>query len=101
MLLRDSCTSYQEGDLMTAEARMFAPLPPLLDAARALEPQIQAASEIIDKECVLPASLFEALRNTGLFRVSWWKSCGGLELDPLAQMPILEELSRVNGSVGW
>jgi len=86
---------------MTAEARKFAPPMPLLEAARALEPQIQAASESIDKECTIPAPLFEALRNTGLFRVGWWKSYGGLELDPIAQMPILEEFSRVNGSVGW
>lgn len=73
----------------------------LLDSVRALEPQIRAAEDFLERECRLPEPLFEALRKTGLFRVSWWKSYGGLELDPLTQMDVLEELSRVNGSVGW
>jgi hypothetical protein len=34
---------------MTAEARSFAQPPPLLDAARALEPQIRAAGEFSEK----------------------------------------------------
>lgn len=85
---------------MAAEAREIAK-PSLLEAVRALEPQIRAAESFLEKECRLPDSLFEALRNTGLFRVSWPKSSGGLELDPLTQMDVLEELSRVNGSVGW
>ncbi len=44
--------------------------PPLLDAVRALEPQIRAAEQFLEKECCLPEPLFEALRNAGLFRVS-------------------------------
>lgn len=73
----------------------------LLDSVRALEPQIRAAEDFLERECRLPEPLFEALRKTGLFRVSWWKSRGGFELDPLTQMDVIEELSRVNGSVGW
>lgn len=73
----------------------------LLNAVRMLEPQIRAAEEFIEKECCLPDPLFEALRDTGMFRVSWWKSYGGFELDPLAQMDVFEDLSRINGSVGW
>jgi len=68
---------------------------------RALEPQIRAAEDFLERECCLPEPLFEALRKTGLFRVSWWKSYGGLELDPLTQMDVFEGLSHINGSVGW
>jgi alkylation response protein AidB-like acyl-CoA dehydrogenase len=73
----------------------------LLERVRALEPQIQAATDFLEKECYLPDNLFEGLRKTGMFRVSWWKSFGGLELDPLTQLDVFEELSRFNGSVGW
>lgn len=85
---------------MKAEARVVSQSS-LLDSVRALEPQIRTAEDFLERECRLPEPLFEALRKTGLFRVSWWKSYGGLELDPLTQMDVLEELSRVNGSVGW
>jgi alkylation response protein AidB-like acyl-CoA dehydrogenase len=90
----------RRGSLMTAEARVVSQSS-LLDAVRALEPQIRAAEDFLERECCLPEPLFEALRKTGMFRVSWWKASGGLELDPLTQMDVFEELSRLNGSVGW
>ncbi len=86
--------------MITAEAQGVSESS-LLELVRALEPQIHAATDFLERECCLPEQLFEALRKTGLFRVSWWKSYGGLELDPLTQMDIFEELSRINGSVGW
>lgn len=73
----------------------------LFDGIKALEPQIRAAADSIEAEGCLPDDLVEALRATGLFRASWPRSMGGLELDPMAQIRVLEELSRIDGSVGW
>lgn len=73
----------------------------LLDSIKALEPQVRAVADWIETERRLPDELVEALRATGLFRASWPKSMGGLELDPMTQMVLLEELSRMDASVGW
>ncbi len=73
----------------------------LLNDIKALGPQIRAAADTIEADGCLPDELVDALRATGLFRASWPRSMGGLELDPMAQIRVLEELSRIDGSVGW
>ncbi|MDB5698806.1 MAG: putative hydroxylase [Alphaproteobacteria bacterium] len=75
--------------------------PSLLAGIKALELQIRAAADRIEEERCLPDDLVEALRATGLFRATWPRSMGGLELDPLTQIEALEELSRYDGAVGW
>ena len=75
--------------------------PTLLAKIKTLEPQIRAAADEIEANQCLPVELVDALRATGLFRATWPKSLGGLELDPLSQIEALEELSRIDGSVGW
>lgn len=67
----------------------------------ALEPKIRAAADWIEENRRLPDELVDELRATGLFRASWPRSMGGLELDPISQIRALEELSRMDGSVGW
>lgn len=73
----------------------------LLNSIKVLEPQIRAAADSIEEQCCLPDELIEGLRASGLFRASWPRSLGGLELDPVSQLRALEELSRIDGSVGW
>lgn len=73
----------------------------LYDRVKALEPQIRAAADSIEEQRCLPEKLVDALRATGLFRASWPLSMGGLELDPITQIKVLEELARIDGSVGW
>ncbi len=73
----------------------------LLANIRALEPQVRAAADWIETERRLPAELVQALQATGLFRASWPQAMGGLELDPISQLVALEELSRMDASVGW
>ena len=73
----------------------------LFDRIKALEPDIRAAADTIETERCLPDRLVESLRATGLYRASWPRSLGGLELDPVSQLKALEELSRIDGSVGW
>ncbi|MEL0084160.1 MAG: acyl-CoA dehydrogenase family protein, partial [Gammaproteobacteria bacterium] len=73
----------------------------LLQKIKALEPQVRAAADSIEENRCLPDDLLDGLRATGLFRATWPKSLGGLELDPMSQIEALEELSRYDGSVGW
>ena len=58
----------------------------LLEKIKALEPQIKAAADSIEANRCLPDELIDSLRATGLFRVSWPRTLGGLELDPISQI---------------
>lgn len=70
-------------------------------AARALEPQIREAAGAIEDDRRLPPALARALMEAGVFRMGVPRSYGGSELDPMSQVRIIEELSRIEGSVGW
>ncbi len=73
----------------------------VLEAVRALEPQIRAASDAIEDQRCLPPALAHALMEAGVFRMAVPRTCGGPELDPMAQVRVVEELSRIDGAVGW
>ncbi|MGA2410926.1 MAG: acyl-CoA dehydrogenase family protein [Candidatus Binataceae bacterium] len=68
---------------------------------RALEPQIREAAGEIEAERRLPPQLARALMETGIFRMGVPRAYGGPELDPMSQVRIVEELARIEGSVGW
>src|SRR5271155_4793558 len=73
----------------------------ILAAVRALEPEIRAAAGIIEAERRLPPPLARALMEAGVFRMGVPHIYGGMELDPMSQVRVVEELSRIEGSVGW
>lgn len=73
----------------------------LLAAVRELEPQILASEPVIENERRLPAELVDALYDAGFFRCFLPAELGGLDPDLLDWMDAIEELSRINGSVGW
>lgn len=73
----------------------------ILEATRALEPQIRSAAEAIEAERRLPPAVVAAMRHAAVFRMAVPREQGGLELDPLTQIRVVEELSRMDGSVGW
>lgn len=73
----------------------------ILEAARALRPQIQAAAEEIERERRLPLPLVQAMKDAGIFRMPMPRAWGGPEVDPLTQVRIVEELSAADPSVGW
>jgi alkylation response protein AidB-like acyl-CoA dehydrogenase len=68
---------------------------------RALAPAVDAALPRMDRECRLSPEVIDGMIASGLFRSSVPKTYGGLELDPMSQVRIIEECARLDGSVGW
>jgi alkylation response protein AidB-like acyl-CoA dehydrogenase len=91
-------TGTLEDDLGTAAAADSASY---LEAVEALAPQILAAADQIERERALPDALVQSLAAAGLFRLTVPHAFGGLEVDPLTLGRIVEELARLDGSVGW
>jgi alkylation response protein AidB-like acyl-CoA dehydrogenase len=73
----------------------------LLDVARSLAPLIREHATQGEKECRLPAPIADAFTTTGIFRMCRPKEFGGLEVDPITAIHVVEELSRADGSSGW
>ena len=72
-----------------------------LEAAVGLRPSIAAAREQIEQQRCLPPPLVTQLKEAGVFRMTMPRAWGGSELDPAAQLRVLEELSYADASVGW
>lgn len=73
----------------------------LIEAARALRPQIERYADQIEEDRQLPQALVDALAQAGLFKMLVPKSLGGSETDPETFCRVIEELSRVDASTGW
>jgi indole-3-acetate monooxygenase len=70
-------------------------------AAINLGSSIQAAREEGEKIRRVPPALAEALAAAGLLQMYLPRSMGGPELPPLTVFRAIEEVSKVDGSVGW
>ncbi len=87
---------------MTASLREISTMEgTVLAAVKAVEPQIRAASDAIETQRSLPPALARELMKAGIFRMAVPNAYGGPELDPMAQVRVVEELSRIEGAVGW
>jgi len=73
----------------------------LLDSAKKLVPLIRANLDKIDSDCQLPPELAEAMAQEGLFGLYVPKILGGPEMDPVTAFPVVEEISKADGSAGW
>jgi alkylation response protein AidB-like acyl-CoA dehydrogenase len=72
----------------------------LIEIAHSLEPLIRAHAEALDDRRI-PEPLVEALYDTGVFRSMLPREVGGLEVEPVEWLQMIEELARINASVGW
>jgi alkylation response protein AidB-like acyl-CoA dehydrogenase len=72
-----------------------------LDAARKLAPLIRSSADEIEARRELPAPLFEALADAGLFRIGLPRAVGGLELDLPAYVQVIEEIGKADASTAW
>jgi alkylation response protein AidB-like acyl-CoA dehydrogenase len=73
---------------------------PLVDIARSLEPLIREHAHALE-EGRIPPPLVEALYDAGVFKAMLPHEVGGLEAEPVEWLQMIEELARVNASVGW
>ncbi|MGH3245254.1 MAG: acyl-CoA dehydrogenase family protein [Trebonia sp.] len=73
----------------------------LIEIARSLEPLIRAHAEALDEEGRIPPPLVEAFFDAGIFRAMLPREVGGLEVEPVEWLQMIEELARVNASAGW
>jgi indole-3-acetate monooxygenase len=72
----------------------------LVDIAHSLEPLIREHAEELEDRHVAPR-LVAALYDTGVFRALLPREVGGLEAEPVEWLRMIEELARVDASVGW
>jgi len=70
-------------------------------AALNLAPHIRAVREELEATRRVPPALVQAMADAGLFRPYLPQAMGGLELPPLTVFRVIEEISKVDGSVGW
>ena len=73
----------------------------VLEAARSLGPEIEAAAPGIDRSRRLPASLLDALHGHRMFRMLLPKPYGGLEVPPPLFFKTISEVARHDGSTAW
>lgn len=70
-------------------------------AALNLAPRSRAVREELETTRRVPLSLAQAINNAGLFCPYLPRALGGLELPPLTVFRVIEEISKIDGSVGW
>ena len=73
----------------------------MLDAVRALAPEIASRADEIEQSRRVPADLLDKLRSTGAFRAILPRQIGGEELSALEFIRVLEEVAKADGSAGW
>jgi indole-3-acetate monooxygenase len=74
---------------------------PLVQAAAALRPMIRGYHEEIERDPRLPKALVEQLHAAGFYRLVIPRELGGLQVDPLTYLRVVELLAEGAGSVGW
>jgi indole-3-acetate monooxygenase len=74
---------------------------PLVQAAAALRPLLRTYHDEIERGQRIPKAVVEQLREAGVYRMVIPQSLGGLQVDPLTYLRVVELLSEGAGSVGW
>tara|TARA_R110000772_G_scaffold73034_12_gene159052 strand:+ start:177 stop:1337 length:1161 start_codon:yes stop_codon:yes gene_type:complete len=73
----------------------------VLEAVRAIAPDIEAEAENTERNRGLNPDLLVRLQEAGMFRMMIPKAYGGEEMTPLQVLRVVEELSRADASAGW
>jgi indole-3-acetate monooxygenase len=90
-------------DRMAEETRLPADIDaqPLVQAAAALRPVLHDYRDEIEREQRLPQALVDQLRAAGFYNMVIPRALGGLQVDPLTYLRVVELLAEGAGSVGW
>jgi alkylation response protein AidB-like acyl-CoA dehydrogenase len=73
----------------------------LLDATREILPLVRAGGDEGERERRLPRHVADAMAEIGICRMLAPRAAGGLEVDPITYLNVIEALSRAEGSAGW
>jgi alkylation response protein AidB-like acyl-CoA dehydrogenase len=89
--------------MMADETRLPADIDaqPVVQAAAALQPVLRDYHDELEREQRLPRALVEEMRAAGFYRLVIPRALGGLEVDPLTYLRVVELLAEGCGSVGW
>jgi indole-3-acetate monooxygenase len=74
---------------------------PLVRAAAAFKPVLRDYHEEIEREQRMPPALLERLREAGFYKMVIPRALGGLQVDTLTYLRVVELLAEGAGSVGW
>src|SRR5258708_22658240 len=74
---------------------------PLVEAAVALRPVLRQYQDEIEREQRMPPSLVGQLREAGFYKMVIPRALGGLQVDTLTYLRVVETLAEGAGSVGW
>jgi alkylation response protein AidB-like acyl-CoA dehydrogenase len=74
---------------------------PVVRAAAALQPVIRRQRDEIEREPRLPKALVAQCHAAGFYRMVMPRALGGLQVDPLTYVRVVELLAEAAGSVGW
>ena len=70
-------------------------------AAAALRSVIRSQQADLEREQRLPKALVEQCHAAGFYRLVRPRALGGLQVDPLTYLRVVELLAEGSGSVGW
>lgn len=73
----------------------------LIEAARRIVPLVRACRDEGERERRLPAPVLAAMHDAQLFRMYIPKEQGGLEIDPITSMVVVEEIARADAAAAW
>ena len=73
----------------------------LLESARSLRTEIEAAGLEAENQCQVSAELIQKLNERGLFSMTIPALYGGQQLEALDTLKVIEELAYADSAVGW
>ncbi len=73
----------------------------LLQTVKGMSSDIQAVSAAAEQDCKTPAPLIDQLHAEGVFSMTVAKDYGGLELDAVDSLSVIEESAYQESAVGW
>jgi indole-3-acetate monooxygenase len=73
----------------------------LIDAVHAIAPVIRENADRSERERRLSSETVDAMKRAGLFRMCTPRAAGGLEVDAMTAVRVVEEIARIDASAGW